>query len=65
MSVHVVSSIETPDFGGMTLRIGDLNGDGAPDLLIRQSDYGSREIRCLTALTGRGHREDFVVKDRY
>jgi hypothetical protein len=56
MSVHIVSSIETPDFGGMTLRIGDLNGDGAPDLLITQSEYGSREIRCLTALTITGER---------
>jgi hypothetical protein len=51
MSAHVVSSIEAPDFGGMTLRVGDLNGDGAPDLLITQSDYGSREIRCLTAIS--------------
>jgi hypothetical protein len=50
-SVHIVSSIETPDFGGMTLRVGDLNGDGAPDLLLTQSEYGSREIRCLTAMS--------------
>lgn len=56
MSVHIVSSVETPDFGGMTLRVGDLNGDGAPDLLITQSEYGSREIRCLTALTITGER---------
>lgn len=56
MSVHIVSSIETPDFGGMTLRFGDLNGDGAPDLLITQSDYGSRDIRCLTAMTITGRR---------
>ncbi len=56
MSVHTVSSIETQDFGGMTLRVGDLNGDGAGDLLITQSDYGSREIRCLTAVTVTGER---------
>ena len=56
MSVHVVSSIETPDFGGMTLRVGDLNGDGAPDLLLTQSVYGSRDIRCLTAMTITGQR---------
>ena len=56
MSVHIVSSIEAPDFGGMTLRIGDLDGDGAPDLLLTQSEYGSREIRCLTALSITGAR---------
>ncbi len=56
MSAHIVSSIETPDFGGMTLRVGDLNSDGAPDLLITQSDYGSREIRCLTAISIAGVR---------
>jgi hypothetical protein len=47
---------ETPDFGGMTLRVGDLNGDGAPDLLLTQSEYGSREIRCLTAMNITGAR---------
>ncbi len=56
MSAHIVSNIETPDSGGMMLRVGDLNGDGAPDLLVTQSDYGSREIRCLTALTIAGER---------
>jgi hypothetical protein len=35
----------------MTLRIGDLTGDGAPDLLITQSDCGTRSIQCLTAVT--------------
>jgi hypothetical protein len=56
MPTHIVSSIETPDCGGMTLRIGDLNGDGAPDLLLTQSEYGSREIRCLTAMSITGAR---------
>jgi outer membrane protein assembly factor BamB len=56
MSIRIVSSIATPDFGGMTLRIGDLNGDGAPDLLITQSDYGTRSIQCLTAVTIAGER---------
>lgn len=51
MPVHVVSSIETGEFGAETVRIGDLNGDGAPDLLFVQSLYGSREICCLTAAT--------------
>jgi len=56
MSIHLVSSIETLDFGAETVRIGDLNGDGAPDLLFVQSVYGSREIRCLTATTILGER---------
>lgn len=51
MPAHIVSSIQAPDFGAMTLRIGDLNGDGAPDLLFVQSDYGTRSISCLTATT--------------
>jgi hypothetical protein len=41
---HLVSSIDVEDFGAETLRIGDLNGDGAPDLLLVQSVYGTREI---------------------
>lgn len=39
------------DFGAETLRIGDLNRDGAPDLLFVQSVYGTREITCLTGTT--------------
>ena len=56
MTVRLVSSIEAPDFGAETVRVGDLNGDGSPDLLFVQSDYGSREIRCLTATTIHGER---------
>jgi hypothetical protein len=48
---HLVSSIDVKDFGAETLRIGDLNRDGAPDLLLVQSVYGTREITCLTATT--------------
>jgi len=48
---HLVSSIDVKDFGAETLRIGDLNGDGAPDLLLVQCVYGTREITCLTAMT--------------
>ena len=55
-TARVVSSFETPDFGSSTVRIGDLNGDGAPDLLFVQSEYGPREIRCLTATTITGER---------
>jgi outer membrane protein assembly factor BamB len=57
MPVHLVSSIDTREFGSEDVRIGDLNGDGAPDLLFAQGGYGSepiectREIRCLTATT--------------
>jgi hypothetical protein len=56
MTVHLVSSIETPDFGAETVRVGDLDGDGAPDLLFAQSVYGSREITCLTATDIHGRR---------
>ena len=48
---HLVSRIDVKDFGAETLRIGDLNGDGRPDLLFVQSVYGTREITCLTATT--------------
>lgn len=48
---HLVSTIDVKDFGAETLRIGDLDGDGAPDLLFVQSHYGSRQITCLTAVT--------------
>ncbi|MHB9031855.1 MAG: hypothetical protein ACYC6L_02285 [Anaerolineae bacterium] len=54
MVAHLVSAIDTRDFGAETVRIGDLNGDGAPDLLFVQSLYGSREITCLTAVTIHG-----------
>jgi hypothetical protein len=48
---HLVSNIDVKDFGAETLRIGDLTGDGAPDFLLVQSVYGTREITCLTATT--------------
>jgi hypothetical protein len=56
MTVHLVSSIDTLDFGSEVVRVGDLNNDGAPDLLMVQSLYGSREIQCLTAITIHGER---------
>ncbi len=56
MSLQMVSSIDTLDFGAVTVRIGDLNGDGAPDLLFVQSTYDTCEIRCLTATTIHGER---------
>src|SRR5690348_2240179 len=51
MPTHLVSLIDVKDFGSETLRIGDLNGDGAPDLLFVQNLYGPRSITCLTATT--------------
>jgi hypothetical protein len=50
MPIHLISSIDTKDFGGYTLRVGDLNADGAPDILLAQSIYGTRVITCLTAI---------------
>jgi outer membrane protein assembly factor BamB len=51
MATHLVSLIDVKDFGAEQLRIGDLNGDGAPDLLFVQSVHATREITCLTATT--------------
>lgn len=50
-NLHLVSRIDVKDFGAETIRIGDLDGDGAPDLLFVQSVFGTREITCLTAAT--------------
>lgn len=51
MPTHLVSIIDVKNFGAETLRVGDLNGDGAPDLLFAQSIFETREITCLTATT--------------
>ena len=64
-ATHLVSSLETRDFGADAVHIGDLNGDGAPDLLFAQTFTPAkpgtkeilcrtREIRCLTATTVSG-----------
>ena len=50
-AAHLVSCLDVKDFGAETLRIGDLNGDGAPDLLFVQSHLRTRAITCLTAPT--------------
>ncbi|MFC1672179.1 hypothetical protein ACFL01_03485 [Planctomycetota bacterium] len=54
MAVHQVGVIDVKDFGPGVLRVGDLNGDGAPDLLLVQSVYETRKITCLTAVTIQG-----------
>jgi len=41
-TAHLVSCIDVKDFGAETVRIGDLDGDGGPDLLFVQSHFGSR-----------------------
>lgn len=53
-SAYRVDAIETGNLGSEAIRIGDLDGDSAPDLLFVQSEYGSRVIRCLTAMTLQG-----------
>ena len=50
-TVHLVSRILGKEFLSETLRIGDLNDDGAPDLLFVQNLYGPRSITALTATT--------------
>jgi hypothetical protein len=47
--VRLVSAIDVGDFGAETLRIGDLDSDGQPDLVFVQCIYETREITCLTA----------------
>lgn len=50
-TVHLVSRIGGKEFLSETIRIGDLNGDGAPDSLFVQNLYGPRIITSLTATT--------------
>ena len=49
MSAHRIFCLDVKDFGAETLRIGDLDGDGAPDLVFTQSVYLTRSITCITA----------------
>ncbi len=51
---HLVSCLDVQDFGAETVRIGDLNADGAPELLFVQSHFGTRSITCLTATSVTG-----------
>ena len=54
MPPHLVCSLDVQDFGAETVRVGDLDGDGAPELLFVQSLRGPRQITCLTATTIHG-----------
>ncbi len=56
MAAHLVAAIDVRDFGAQTVRVGDLNGDGAPDLLFVQNVRGPRTITCLTATTIHGEK---------
>src|SRR5262245_32239745 len=49
--VHLLRNIDVADFGSEQLRIGDLDGDGGPDFLLVQSEFATRSITCLTAIT--------------
>jgi hypothetical protein len=49
-SSRLVAGIDVKDFGAETVRIGDLNDDGAVDFLLVQSVRPTREITCLTAI---------------
>jgi hypothetical protein len=50
-TVHRLSHIVGKDFLSETIRIGDVSGDGEPDLVFVQNLYGPRVITCLTATT--------------
>ena len=49
MTARLVSAIDTRNFGGDTVRLGDLNRDGMQELLFVQSDPCTRAVTCLTA----------------
>jgi len=42
--------MDNKDYISGTLRVGDLNGDGAPELLFVRNIRSTREIACLTAV---------------
>jgi hypothetical protein len=50
MAAKCMHVIETGDWGAYTARVGDLDGDGLPELLVAQSWRPTREISCLTAV---------------
>ena len=49
---HLVGAFETREFGSHGVRIGDFNGDGAPELLFAQTldiaKPGTKELQCNT-----------------
>lgn len=48
MSAHLISAIDTKDFGGEIVKLGDFDRDGFYELLFVQSDVCTRDITCLT-----------------
>ena len=50
MSYKKIRSFDTAGFGGSNLRVGDLNGDCIPELLLVQNYPMNREISALTAM---------------
>ena len=47
---RLVRKIEFGDYGSRHIRLGDLDGDGLPDLLLVQADPSTAYITCLTAI---------------
>ena len=51
-TTHLVSEFATIEYGSKDVRIGDLNRDGAPDILFVQTldipKPGTRELQCNT-----------------
>jgi len=50
MAYKLVRVLSTKGFGSANLRVGDLTGNGTPDLLLTQSYFCNREISCITAM---------------
>lgn len=47
---RLVRKIEFRDYGSRHIRLGDLNSDGLPELLLVQADPSTAYITCLTAI---------------
>lgn len=51
---RLVRKIDFGDYGSRQARFGDLDGDGAPEILLVQHDVPAAFITCLTAVTLEG-----------
>lgn len=49
-TARLIRSIPLGDWSGWLARLGDLNGDGLPEILFAQVPYPHQEISCLTAI---------------